>query len=129
LVRNVVIENVNGNGVFLRDVKNVTFENVTIRNVSGDGIKLSTDGSTSNVVISNSNISNIGEDGINAGQRYQNGVDHPGLEIIGNTIDQTGLNGGSDGLRHGIYVQSTNVLIEGNHVTNSVDGNGISVRS
>src|SRR5690554_4771940 len=93
LVRNVVIENVNGNGVFLRDVKNVTFENVTIRNVSGDGIKLSTDGSTSNVVISNSNISNIGEDGINAGQRYQNGVDHPGLEIIGNTIDQTGLNG------------------------------------
>lgn len=129
LVRNVVIENVDGNGVFLRNVKNITLENVTIRNVSGDGIKLSTEGSTSNVVISNSNISRIGEDGINAGQRYQKGVDHPGLEIIGNTIDQTGLNGGADGLRHGIYVQSTNALIEGNHVTNSVDGNGISVRS
>ena len=60
LVRNVVIENVNGNGALLRDVDNVTFENVTIRNVSGDGIKLSTQGSTSNVVISNSDISRVG---------------------------------------------------------------------
>ncbi|MGR3402203.1 MAG: right-handed parallel beta-helix repeat-containing protein [Paracoccus sp. (in: a-proteobacteria)] len=129
LVRNVVIENVNGNGALLRDVDNVTFENVTIRNVSGDGIKLSTQGSTSNVVISNSDISRVGEDGINAGQRYEQGVSHPGLQIIGNTIDQTGLNGGNDGLRHGIYVQSRDVLIQDNRVTNSEDGNGISVRS
>ena len=129
LVRNVTISNVNGNGVFLRDVDNVTFENVTIRNVTGDGIKLSSSGSTSNVVISSSNISRTGEDGINSGQRYSNGIDHPGLKIVGNTIDQTGLNGGNDGLRHGIYVQSQDFLIENNRVYNSMDGNGISVRS
>lgn len=129
LIRNVVIENVNGNGALLRDVDNVTFDNVTIVNVDGDGIKLSTQGSTSNVVISNSDISRIGEDGINAGQRYRDGVDHPGLKILDNTIDQTGMNGGNDGLRHGIYVQSRDFLIEGNRVSDSEDGNGISVRS
>lgn len=129
LVRNVIIEDVKGDGVFLRDVENVTFENVTVRNVSGDGIKLSMEGSTSNVTISDSHISRIGEDGINAGQRIENGVDHKGLKIVGNTVDQTGLNGGSDGLRHGMYIQSQDVLIENNRVTNSEDGNGISVRS
>ncbi|MFP7569955.1 right-handed parallel beta-helix repeat-containing protein [Marivita sp. S2033] len=129
IVRNVIIEDVNGDGAMLRDVKNVTFENVTIRNVSGDGIKLSTMGSTSNVVIKDSTITQIGEDGINAGQRYSEGVDHPGLQIIDNTIDGTGLNGSKGGLLHGIYVQSTDFHIEGNRVTNSYDGNGISVRS
>ncbi|WP_345741545.1 right-handed parallel beta-helix repeat-containing protein [Jannaschia rubra] len=129
LVRNVTIRDVKGNGVLLRDVENVTFENVTIRNVTGDGIKLSSSGSTSNVVISDSHISRTGEDGINAGQRYSRGVDHPGLEIVGNTIEKTGLNGGNDGLRHGLYIQSRDFLIEGNTVTDSTDGNGISVRS
>ena len=129
IVRNVTIRNVDGNGVMLRDVDNVTLENVTIINVSGDGIKLSSQESTSNVVIRNSEISRIGEDGINAGQRVAAGVDHPGLKIIGNTIDTTGLNGGGDGKRHAIYVQSQDALIEGNRISNSTDGNGISVRS
>ena len=129
LVRNVTIQNVNGNGIMLRDVSNVRIENVTIKNVTGDGIKLSTMGSTSDVVIVNCKISDIGDDGINAGQRKADGVDHPGLKIIGNTIDNTGLNSGTSGLLHGIYVQTSDFLIEGNVITNSVDGNAISVRS
>lgn len=129
LVRNVTIQNVKGNGIMLRDVSNVRIENVTIDNVTGDGIKLSTLGSTSGVTIVNCKISNIGDDGINAGQRIEDGVDHPGLKIIGNTIDNTGLNSGTSGLLHGIYVQTSDFLIEGNVVTNSVDGNAISVRS
>lgn len=129
LIRNVIIENVTGNGIMLRDVDNVLIENVTIRNVSGDGIKLSTLGSTSDVTIRNSTIQRIGEDGINAGQRKDAGVDHPGLQILGNTIEQTGLNGGTTGLMHGIYVQSTDFLIQGNRILDSTDGNGISVRS
>lgn len=129
LVRNVTIENVNGEGIMLRDVDNVRIENVTIQDVSGDGIKLSTMGSTSNVIITDSTIRNTGEDGINAGQRVADGVDHPGLQIIGNTIDNTGLSAGSSGLIHGLYIQSTDFLIEGNTITNSVDGNAISVRS
>jgi hypothetical protein len=128
LVRNVIIEDVNGDGVFLRNVDNVTFENVTIRDVSGDGIKLSIEGSTSNVVISDSDISQIGENGISAGQR-EGGADHPGLQILNNTISQTGTNGDGDGRYHGMYIQSRDSVIEGNRVSDSEDGNGISVRS
>jgi Ca2+-binding RTX toxin-like protein len=127
LVRNVTIRNVSGDGIMLRDVDNVRIENVTISNVSGHGIKLSTTGSTSNVVIQGSTIRSTGEDGILSGQRT--GVDHPGLRIIDNTIDNTGLNGGNLGRIHGIYVQSSEFLIEGNRVTNSTDANAISVRS
>ena len=76
-----------------------------------------------------SRISNIGEDGINAGQRHLDGIDHPGLQILNNTIKNTGTNGGNDGLRHGMYIQSSDFLIQGNTVTDSNDGNGISVRS
>ncbi|CTQ34784.1 right-handed parallel beta-helix repeat-containing protein [Jannaschia rubra] len=129
LVRNVIIENVDGNGIMLRDVSNVMIENVTIRNVSGDGVKLSTLGSTSGVTIRDCTIQKIGEDGINAGQRKAGGVDHPGLQIIGNTIEKTGLNGGTTGLMHGIYVQTTDFLIQDNRIIDSMDGNAISVRS
>ena len=127
LIRNVTIENVRGDGIVLRDVDNVRIERVTIRDVTGDGIKLSTRGSTSDVVIEDSLITRTGEDGINAGQRRS--VDHPGLQILGNTIDRTGLSGGDTGLMHGIYVQSTDFLIQGNLITASIDGNGISARS
>ena len=129
LIRNVTIRDVSGDGIFLKNVDNVRIENVTIINARGDGIRLSSDGSTSNVVIVGSRISNIGEDGINAGQRHLDGVDHPGLQILNNTIKNTGTNGGNDGLRHGMYIQSSDFLIQGNTVTDSNDGNGISVRS
>jgi hypothetical protein len=127
LVRNVTIRDVDGAGIFLRNVENVRIESVTILNASGDGIRLSSEGSTSNVVIVDSVIRNVGEDGINAGQRP--GVDHTGLEIIDSTISGTGLNGSRDGLRHGLYIQSSDYLIEGNTIERSTDGNGISVRA
>ncbi|KJS41360.1 MAG: hypothetical protein VR70_04940, partial [Rhodospirillaceae bacterium BRH_c57] len=128
LIRNVTINNVSGDGIFLRNVDNVRIENVTVNNVSGVGIKLSSEGSTSNVIIEGSTIKNAGTDGISAAQRESNGIDHPGLQILNNTIDTTGTKG-SSGLYHGIYVQSTDFLIHGNKVLNSTDGNGISVRS
>ncbi|WP_308918141.1 right-handed parallel beta-helix repeat-containing protein [Jannaschia sp. LMIT008] len=127
LIRNVTIENVDGNGIMLRDVQNVTIDGVTVRNISGDGIKLSSMGSTEGVRITNSVISRTGQDGINVSQRTS--VDHPGLEIVGNTIEQTGLSGGGSGLMHGIYVQSTDFVIAHNLILASTDGNGISARS
>ena len=129
LIRNIIIQDVAGDGIMLRDVSNVMIENVTIRNVTGDGIKLSTLGSTSNVILSGNTLTNIGGDGINAGQRLSAGVDHPGLQILNNTIDTTGLNSGTSGLLHGMYIQSSDFLIQGNRILNSTDGNGISVRS
>ena len=129
LIRNVTIQNVAGDGIMLRDVANVRIENVTINNVSGDGIKLSTLGSTSNVVIIGNTITNVGADGINAGQRKADGVDHTGLQILNNTIDTTGLGSSGTGLVHGLYIQSTDFLIQGNRILNSTDGDAISVRS
>ena len=129
LIRNVTIQNVAGDGISLRDVSNVRIENVTINNVTGDGIKLSTLGSTSNVILAGNTITNIGEDGINAGQRIGKGVDHTGLQILANTIDKTGLRSSGTGLVHGLYIQSSDFLIEGNRITNTTNGNAISVRS
>ncbi|MFZ1469509.1 MAG: right-handed parallel beta-helix repeat-containing protein [Paracoccaceae bacterium] len=129
LIRNLTIQNVQGDGIMLRNVENVRIENVTIRDVSGDGIKLSMTGSTTNVIIANSLIENTGGDGINAGHRASDGVDHIGLQILNNTIDTTGLAGSNTGLVHGMYIQSSDPRIEGNHILNSTDGNGISIRS
>ncbi|MBF0392503.1 MAG: right-handed parallel beta-helix repeat-containing protein [Alphaproteobacteria bacterium] len=128
LIRNVTIKNVSGDGIFLRNVDNVRIENSTIDNISGTGIRLSTSGSTTDVTIADNTITNTTRDGIAVGQRYEDGVDHFGLKVIGNHIDTTGT-AGSSGLYHGIYVQSSDFHIEGNHVTNSTDGNAISVRS
>uniref|UniRef100_A4WY19 Right handed beta helix domain-containing protein n=1 Tax=Cereibacter sphaeroides (strain ATCC 17025 / ATH 2.4.3) TaxID=349102 RepID=A4WY19_CERS5 len=127
LVRNVTIKDVKGDGLMLRNVSNVRIENVTIENVSGTGIKLSKTGSTRNVEIVDSTINGTGRDGINSGEAT--GVDHVGLKIIGNTISNTGLDGGSSGLLHGIYLQSSEFLVEDNILINSHDGNAISVRS
>lgn len=126
LVRNVTISGVNGDGILLRNVSNVRIENVKINNVSGTGIKLSTEGSTSNVKIVNNTITNIGKDGILGGRRQ--GVDHLGVEIVGNTIANAGYSGNS-GLLHGIYMQSSEFLLERNRIYDSTDGNGITVRS
>ena len=128
LIRNVTIKGVSGDGIFLKNVSNVRIENCTIENVSGDGIKLSSAGSTSDVIIADNTIRNIGRNGLSAAQREDKGIDHPGLQILNNTFDTCGTSGTS-GLLHGIYVQSTDFVIRGNQVTNTVDGNGISVRS
>jgi parallel beta-helix repeat protein len=128
LIRNVTIKGASGDGIFLRDVSNVRIENSTIENVGGSGIRLSSSGSTSDVTIANNTIKNVTANGISAAQRFEDGVDHLGLKVLNNRIDTTGLSkaGGYD---HGIYVQTSDFLIEGNTVLNSVDGNGISVRS
>jgi len=128
LIRNVTILNVKGDGIVLRDVDNVRIENCTIHDITGSGIRMSMSGSTSNVTIVNNDIYNIGRNGINAGQRHENGVDHTNLKIIGNRVDNTGTSG-SEGLLHGMYIQGSDFLIEGNQITNSTDGNAISVRT
>ncbi|WP_170285020.1 right-handed parallel beta-helix repeat-containing protein [Microvirga aerophila] len=129
LVRNVTIKNASGDGIFIKGVKNVKIENVTIDKVSGSGIRLSSTDSTKDVVLENNKITNIGVNGIGAAQRIADGVDHPGLVIRGNHIQNTGQKSPGNGLDHGIYVQTSDVLVEYNTVLNSAAGNGISIRS
>lgn len=128
LVRDVVIRGAEGNGILLRGVRNVRIESSTIEDVSRSGIHLSARASTRDVRIVGNRIARTGRDGISSTQRRGRGVDHPGLVIADNVISETGL-AGEDGLYHGIYVQSTDFLITGNRVSDSRDGNGISVRS
>jgi Ca2+-binding RTX toxin-like protein len=129
LVRNVTIKNASGDGIFIKGVKNVKIENVTIDKASGSGIRLSSTDSTKDVVLENNKITNIGVNGISAAQRIADGVDHPGLVIRGNYIQNTGQKSPGNGLDHGIYVQTSDVLVEYNTVLNSAAGNGISIRS
>lgn len=128
VVRNVTIRGVAGDGIFVKDVENLRIENCTITDVSGRGIKLSVQGSSRGVQILGNRIANTGLDGIIAGQRHARGIDHRQLVLRDNEVANTGLLG-SRGLTHGIYVQSSDFLIEGNRVINARDGNGISVRS
>ncbi len=128
VVRNVTIRGVDGDGIFVKDVDDVRIENCTISHVTGRGIKLSVEGSSRGVQIVGNRIANTGLDGIIVGQRHAQGIDHRQLVLRDNEIAHTGLLG-SGGLTHGIYVQSSDFLIEGNRVLDARDGNGISVRS
>jgi hypothetical protein len=128
LVRRVTLRGIDGDGIFLKNVANVRIEDCVIEDVTVSGIRLSAEGGTANVHVVGNQISRTGRDGIAAGQRHDEGVDHPGLVVEGNSVDSAGLTG-LRGLYHGIYVQSTDFVITHNRVTNTMDGNGISVRS
>jgi len=128
LVRNCKIHGMNGDAIFIKDVKNVRIENCEIYDAA-DGIRLSISGSTEDVVIIDNYIHDIQNDGIGAGQRVSNGIDHKRLKILNNRVERTGLISANSGLYHGMYIQAQDFLIEGNTIMDSRDGNGISVRS
>ncbi len=117
-----------GEGIFIENVQNLTIQNCEIYNAGRAGIRLGINLSTNNVTLIGNTIHHIAGDGISAGQRHLIGVDHLNLKILNNTIYETGL-AGDGGLLHGLYIQVSDFLIEGNSITNAHDGNGISVRS
>ncbi|HYD32113.1 MAG TPA: carbohydrate-binding domain-containing protein [Azospirillaceae bacterium] len=128
LVRNVTVHNASGDGILLKNVKNVRIENCVVRDVTGTGIKLSGYGSTENVVIADNTVVNTGRDGIAAPQNPAALVNHTGLKVLDNVVTKASLSSTTN-LYHGIMVQATDSLIEGNKVYGTNDGNGISVRS
>ncbi|WP_165820353.1 right-handed parallel beta-helix repeat-containing protein [Microvirga sp. KLBC 81] len=128
LVRNCRLEGVKGDGIVIRNVKGVVVQGCYIADVEGTGIRLSSTGSSSDVVLEGNRIVGAGENGISAAQRYEAGVDHQGLKILDNYIENSGARS-SKGLTHGIYVQTEDSLVEGNTIAGTRDGNGISIRS
>ena len=128
LVRNIIVENTDGDGIYIKDVKNLRIENVTVRNIKDSGIRLGISGSTESVEIINSVVKNIGKNGINAGQRHKKNIDHKNLRIVGNTVRNACLRG-SKGLHHALYIQTQDFYIADNIIDTCKDGNGISVRS
>ncbi len=127
LIRNVTILDALENGIFLKNVANVRIEDSVILGAGRNGIHLSSAGASEGVAVVGNLIRDTGQNGVHAARREAEGVHHPGLRILGNTIDNTGLDA-THGL-HGIYVQSSDALIEGNRVLRTNAGNGISVRS
>lgn len=129
LVRNCRFLGIQGDGILLRNVVNVTIVDSEFRDIKGQAaIRGSMSGGTRDVRILGNTIGNVAENGISFGQRAADGVDHPGLVIEGNRIRDTGQSR-SDGKSHSIYVQSGDFEIVGNVISGSRDGNGISLRS
>ena len=128
LIRNCHFHDVNGDAIFIRDVKNVVIQNCEFNNISADAIKTSSTGSSSDVLIIDNYIHDIGGNGIHSPQRILNNVNSDNLIIANNRLINTGLSA-TDGKNHGIYNQSRGAVISGNFVGGSRDGNGISFRS
>jgi len=128
IIRNCIFENINGDGLQIRDVDNLCIENCTFRNISEDAIRFRNSGSSNGVKIRNNEIYNIEENGILASEGHINAV------IKGNKIHNIATNNTSSQFgapHHGIYFQGFNVIITENtiyDVTND-DGNCVSIRT
>ncbi|MEL6168259.1 MAG: right-handed parallel beta-helix repeat-containing protein [Pseudomonadota bacterium] len=128
LILGCQIDGARGDGIEIRNVKNLTIAGCTIRDVRGTGIRFRSSGGTSGVKLIGNRIINAGENGISAAKRRSNGVDHTNLVIVDNVVEDSGRRGRS-GLTHGIYSQVSDVTIFRNEVSGKRDGNGISIRS
>ncbi len=128
MILGCVIDGANGDGIEIRNVKNLAIVGCTIKNVSGSGIRVRSTGSSDGVRLIDNQILNVGRDGISAAKRVKDNVDHTNLLVAGNVIEDSGRRGRS-GLTHGIYSQVSDVTIFGNEVRGKRDGNGISIRS
>lgn len=128
IIRNCTFENIEGDGLQIRDVDNLCVENCTFRNISEDGIRFRNSGTSTGVKISGNTFYNIGENGILAPENHINAL------IIDNLIFDVATDNTSSQIgtpHHGIYFQGKNVTITQNEIYNVLNdnGNGISLRT
>ena len=130
IIRNCTFIDIADDAILLRDVNEVTIENCTFTNCGGHAaIRLSSYGSTDQVIITGNTIIDSPGNGIVAGNYESDGHQHTNVTISNNTIHNSGLGSPYSGLTHHIYVQAPDALIEGNVLSGTRDGNGISIRS
>lgn len=128
IIKNCVFENIDGDGLQIRDVNDLCIENCIFRNISEDAIRFRNSGSSEGVKITNNEIYNIEENGILAPENHINTL------IQGNTIYQVATNNSSSQFgapHHGIYFQGFNVSITQNVIYDIANdqGNCISIRT
>lgn len=129
LVRDCRIHDTGGDGIVLRDVKNVVITRCELFNLTGhSAIRASVTGTTDGLVIEANVIHDVQNNGINLPQRAAEGVRSTNARVVDNVIFDTGL-GQSSGATHHVYNQSPDTLIEGNVLRGVRDGNAISERS
>ena len=129
LVRNCTIHGTGGMGIFIKNVDNVVIQNCEIYDVTY-GVRTSSQGGSTNVVVDNNFIHDVSEDGIKAQQNPTSNptVDSPNFIARNNRITNVGLGQTTHG-RHPIYIQSQDFLIENNTIYGAYHANGISIRS
>lgn len=125
---NCIFENIEGDGLQIRDVDNLCIENCTFRNISGDAIRFRNSGSSDGVKIVNNQIYNIEENGILAPENHINTL------IKGNSIYNLATSNTSSQFgapHHGIYFQGFNVTITENTIYDVIndEGNCVSIRT
>ncbi|MDG1332410.1 MAG: right-handed parallel beta-helix repeat-containing protein [Crocinitomicaceae bacterium] len=128
IIRNCIFEDINGDGLQIRDVDNLCIEDCIFRNISEDGIRFRNSGSSNGVKIANSQFYNIGHNGILAPENHINTL------IQGNIMDNVATNNTSSlagAPHHGIYFQGENVTITENEIHRIVNnqGNCVSIRT
>jgi len=128
IIENCIFEDIDGDGLQIRDVTNLTIKNCTFREIGADAIRFRNSGSSDNVLIQNNLIYNIQGNGILAYETHYNTI------IKENTIYNVGLeslSSASGAPQHGIYFQGKNFFITQNVIYDVINQNGncISVRS
>jgi len=100
-------------GLHIADAQRTMVTEVQARDAGVYGILI--DGVSSNqstgTSVQRSTISAVGVDGIHAAS--------PGVEIVGNLIDGTGLGGSDTGVSAGVYMKSTGGFVRDNRISNS----------
>ena len=128
IIENCIFENIDGDGLQIRDVNNLTVKNCTFKEIGDDAIRFRNSGASENVIIQDNLIYNIQGNGILGYETHLNTI------IKGNTIYNVGIesvSSASGSPQHGIYFQGKNFVITQNSIYDVINENGncISVRS
>ncbi len=128
IIRNCVFENIDGDGLQIRNADNLCVENSTFKNISGNAIRFRNSGSSKGVKIINNQIFNVKSNGILAPENHINTL-IKGNQIYNIATDNTSSQFGSP--HHGIYFQGFNVVITENKIYDILNdqGNCISIRT
>ena len=128
VIRNCTFENIDGDGLLIRDVDHLIIENCTFRDITEKGIRFSNTGSSKGVVISNNEIFNIGQSGIQAAEGHleclitNNKIYNVATKPLANQFSSP---------HHGIYFKGLGVTILNNEIYDVINemGNCISIRT
>ncbi len=128
ILKNCVFENIDGDGLQIRDVNDLCIEGCVFRNISENAIRFRNSGGSDGVKIIGNEIYDIKENGILAPE------DHINTRIKGNTIHNVATDNTSSQFgapHHGIYFQGFNVEITENAIydVRNDQGNCISIRT
>jgi len=128
IIKNCVFEDIDGDGLQIRDVNNLIIKDCIFRDISENAIRFRNSGSSDGVLIINNQIYNIEKNGILAPEEHINTTIQSNI-IYNVATNNTSSNFGAP--HHGIYFQGFNVTIQENTIYDVIndDGNCVSIRT